>query len=179
MLCSLAVLAWVGQQVHNLFLTYLVGKYILQHSCKKALCENSLVQWFSDWGACLPGGVGWYVEKLWGMCSTGGCRQEVFKELVPLQPGRGMWGWGALGRWLHLQEFGAWGTQPSSYSRAEAGGAGDVVSGLSWAAVAARMRDGAPCAWLCCCSGVGANKTETQREGCGEGVQLKVWKLLV
>lgn len=26
MLFSLAVIAWIGQQVHNLFLTYLIGK---------------------------------------------------------------------------------------------------------------------------------------------------------
>lgn len=26
MLFSLAVVAWIGQQVHNLFLTYLIGK---------------------------------------------------------------------------------------------------------------------------------------------------------
>lgn len=31
MLCSLAVVAWIGQQVHNLFLTYLIGKCV---TCK-------------------------------------------------------------------------------------------------------------------------------------------------
>lgn len=34
MLCSLAVVAWIGQQVHNLFLTYLIGKCVV---CKAKL----------------------------------------------------------------------------------------------------------------------------------------------
>lgn len=29
MLCSLAVVAWIGQQVHNLFLTYLIGECVV------------------------------------------------------------------------------------------------------------------------------------------------------
>ncbi|XP_067162517.1 ADP-ribosylation factor-like protein 6-interacting protein 1 isoform X2 [Apteryx mantelli] len=29
MLCSLAVVAWIGQQVHNLFLTYLIVSFLL------------------------------------------------------------------------------------------------------------------------------------------------------
>lgn len=29
---SLLVVAWIGQQVHNLFLTYLIGEYVTTHT---------------------------------------------------------------------------------------------------------------------------------------------------